>query len=135
MQKSRLLPVLFIANATVLFVHQIDAAYWHEWEMFHIPGGNQVNLLLNLPIIALVLMAHREAVLGSRHASAAHTLLAFLGLLTVGLHSAFFAFGSTQFLQPMSIALLVSTGLLSIWQLVCLRGFVAVARPGASGGG
>lgn len=51
---------LFLLNATVLVVHQIDAAFWHEWELFHLPGGNQVNLLLNLPIIALVLFAQGQ---------------------------------------------------------------------------
>jgi len=116
-----LLPALFIANATVLFVHQIDAAYWHEWELFHIPGGNQVNLLLNLPIVALVLLAHRQVTLASGYTIAAHRLLASLGLLTVFLHSGFLVFGSTQFLQPASIALLASTGLLSIAQLACLH--------------
>lgn len=123
MKKSALLPALFLANATVLFVHQIDAAYWHEWQLFHIPGGNQVNLLLNLPIIALVLIAYREAVLGTKYARSAHTLLACLGLLTVFLHSAFFALGSTKFLQPVSIALLVSTALLSIAQFICLQDY------------
>ncbi|MCU6500248.1 hypothetical protein LPN04_20855 [Rugamonas sp. A1-17] len=43
---------IFWLNAAVLATHQIDAAYWHEWELFRIPGGNQINLLLNLPIIA-----------------------------------------------------------------------------------
>ncbi len=51
-------PLLCLLNVTVLLVHQIDAAYWHEWEMFRMPGGNQVNLLLNLPIVALVLHAY-----------------------------------------------------------------------------
>lgn len=120
MQKTSLLHWLFIANATVLFVHQIDAAYWHEWEMFHIPGGNQINLLLNLPILALVLIAHRHTVLESKYANTAHGFLAALGFLTVILHSLFFVLGSTKFLEPVSIALLVSTGLLSIAQLVCL---------------
>lgn len=121
MSRSSRLPALFIANATVLMVHQIDAAYWHEWELFRIPGGNQVNLLLNLPILALVLIAHRETVRASRYARAAHGLLIGLGFLTVALHSAFFAAGCTQFLQPMSMALLAATGLLSVAQWVCLR--------------
>lgn len=67
---------LFLSNATVLLTHQIDAAYWHEWEMFFIPGGNQVNLLLNLPIIALVMYSH------SRVISNIHTGLAFYKFLS-----------------------------------------------------
>lgn len=128
MQKPSLLPMLFMANATVLIAHQIDAAFWHEWELLHMPGGNQVNLLLNLPILALVLIMHRETVLGGRYARAAHGLLAFLGFLTVFVHAAFFAFGSEAFLQPASIALLAGTGLLSIAQLACLQGSRAAAQ-------
>lgn len=25
---------LYLANATVLITHEIDSAYWHEWELF-----------------------------------------------------------------------------------------------------
>ncbi len=48
---------LFLGVIAVLLTHQIDAAYWHEWNLFHLPGGNQLNLILNLPIIALALLA------------------------------------------------------------------------------
>ena len=114
---------LFLANATVLITHQIDAAYWHEWELFLIPGGNQVNLLLNIPIIALVMYAHSRVVSNLHTGVAFYKLLAALGFLTVGIHSTFFLLGSESFIQPMSIALLVATFVLSVWQLVDLRGF------------
>lgn len=45
--KPDLPQILFLLNSTVLFTHQIDAAYWHEWNLFHLPGGNQLNLILN----------------------------------------------------------------------------------------
>ncbi len=111
---------VFLLNATVLLTHQIDAAYWHEWDMFHIPGGNQVNLLLNVPIIALVLAAFAEVARDGARTRQAHGLLIFLGLLTVTLHSMFFALGHEQFLQPMSLVLLVGTGLLSVLQWTLL---------------
>ncbi|SFU30321.1 DUF6713 family protein [Pseudoduganella namucuonensis] len=117
----RLLRRLFLANATVLITHQIDAAYWREWELFLIPGGNQVNLLLNLPIIALVLYAHSRVVADPPGGLAYHRLLAALGFLTVGIHAFFFAHGTDAFRQPMSIALMATTGALSLWQLVALR--------------
>lgn len=82
--------LLFLLNATVLITHQIDAAFWHEWELFRIPGGNQINLLLNLPIIALVLYAQAQVATGSPTARAYYTLIAGLGFLTVLIHSAFF---------------------------------------------
>ena len=113
--------LLFLLNATVLITHQIDAAFWHEWELFRIPGGNQINLLLNLPIIALVLYAQAQIATGSPTARAYYTLIAGLGFLTVLIHSAFFLSGSEEFLQPMSIALLLATTVLSTLQLLALR--------------
>jgi len=112
------LEACFIANATVLCTHQIDAAYWHEWELFLLPGGNQLNLLLNLPIVGSVFFAFGLVASRSRHASKAHIYLAALGLLTVVLHTMFFVMGHTQFLQPVSLALLAATGVLSTLQLV-----------------
>ena len=114
---------LFLANATVLIKHQIDAAYWHEWELFLIPGSNQVNLLLNIPIIAVVMYAHSRVVSNLHTGVAFYKLLAALGFLTVAIHTGFFLLGSESFMQPMSIALLVATFVLSVWQLVDLRGF------------
>ena len=113
---------LFLANAVVLITHQIDAAYWHEWELFHIPGGNQLNLLLNIPIIALVLYAHNRIVTDIGTGLGYYKLLAALGYLTVGVHSFFFMLGGGSFRQPMSIALLLATFVLSTWQLLALRG-------------
>ncbi len=119
---------LFLANATVLLTHQIDAAYWHEWELFHIPGGNQVNLLLNIPIIALVLYAHSRVIADIHTGLPFYKLLATLGFLTVGIHSFFFLRGSESFMQPMSIALLVATFILSAWQLLALNGLPNSSR-------
>ena len=121
MPLSSKLQALFLLNATVLITHQIDAAYWHEWELFFIPGGNQVNLLLNLPIIALVLYAQGQVASGGRRGLWLYKLIAFLGFLTVTIHAGFFIAGHEAFGQPMSIALLVATSILSSLQLVVLR--------------
>ncbi|MDP3651222.1 MAG: hypothetical protein Q8R67_06000 [Rhodoferax sp.] len=120
---------LFLANATVLLTHQIDAAYWHEWELFRIPGGNQVNLILNIPIIALVLYAHSRVVADVHAGLGFYQLLAALGFLTVGIHGFFFWQGHTSFHQPMSIVLLAATCVLSAWQLLALRGFRSNSLP------
>lgn len=121
MAKSGWLQHLFLLNAVVLITHQIDAAYWKEWELFRIPGGNQANLALNLPIIGLVLYALREVSRQTRFALRAQWLIVLLGFLTLTLHTLFFAIGHDQFLQPMSIALLVGTGVLSSAQAILLR--------------
>ncbi|MBD1860080.1 DUF6713 family protein [Trichocoleus desertorum] len=46
---------IYLANATVLLCHQIEAAYWHEWNLFALPGGIQLFVLLNIPIVLVIL--------------------------------------------------------------------------------
>lgn len=121
MSPEKRLRWIFLANATVLITHQIDAAYWHEWDLFRIPGGNQVNLILNIPIIALVLYSHARVVRNIKTGLYFYRLLSILGFLTIAIHSFFFLVGSDYFAQPMSIALLVATFILSTWQLFALR--------------
>ena len=111
---------LFLLNSTVLLTHQIDAAYWHEWNLFHLPGGNQLNLILNLPIIALVLLAFLQVATHSPRQRLCHQFLAGLGLLTVAIHSGFFLAGHPEFQQPMSLLLLAATLILSLTQWMTL---------------
>ena len=118
--KPDLPQTLFLLNSTVLITHQIDAAYWHEWNLFHLPGGNQLNLILNLPIIALVLLAFLQVATHSPRQRLCHQFLAGLGLLTVAIHSGFFLTGHSDFLQPMSLLLLAATLMLSMAQLKTL---------------
>lgn len=112
------LEACFIANATVLCTHQIDAAFWHEWDLFHIPGGNQMNLLLNLPILASVFLAFWHVVSRSSHARFGHLYLVSLGILTVLIHTVFFSLGYPQFGQPVSLGLIAAAGILSMLQWV-----------------
>ena len=111
---------LFLLNSTVLLTHQIDAAYWNEWNLFHLPGGNQLNLILNLPIIALVLLAFLQVATHSPRQRLCHQFLAGLGLLTVAIHSGFFLAGHPEFQQPMSLLLLAATLILSLTQWMTL---------------
>jgi len=45
--------IVYLANTTLLICHEIDFAYWREWELFHIPGGPIVFVTLHLPLVAL----------------------------------------------------------------------------------
>lgn len=112
---------LYLANATVLITHQIDAAYWHEWTLFGLPGGNQLNLLLNIPIVLLVLLGLQALVAGRKGWQSGYRLLAAAGFFAVGIHGYFLLNGSAAFCQPASLALLLATALLSSAQLLALR--------------
>ena len=46
---------LYLLNATLLIIHEIDSAYWKEWKLFHLPGGEAGLLLLHIPNLMPVL--------------------------------------------------------------------------------
>jgi hypothetical protein len=120
MRLTRTLEWLYLANAVVLLVHQMDAAYWQEWQLFHLPGGLSLFLALNVPIVLLVLAGY-GAVVARRSSAVAYSWgLAAAGLFAVAFHAAYLLAGHTAFRAPASLALLADTALLSGAQAVLL---------------
>jgi hypothetical protein len=120
MMKFRVLEALFFANAIVLLAHQIDAAFWHEWILFGLPGGIQFFLLLNLPIIALVLYGQRSLALGRPSGKAVSWALAASGLFAAVFHGFHLLRGDEAFRLPFSMTLLVATFVFSLAQALVL---------------
>ena len=46
---------LYLLNFALLFSHEIDSAFWKEWDLFGIPGGIQVFLFLNFLLLLVAL--------------------------------------------------------------------------------
>ena len=107
---------LYLANAAVLLVHQMDAAFWHEWTLFHLPGALAGYLLLNLPICAIVLYGYGTVVARRPTAVRFSWLLTASGLFAVAFHSWYLAGGDPAFRTTISLALLAATLLLSVLQ-------------------
>jgi hypothetical protein len=117
---SPLLRRLYLINAAVLLVHQMDAAYWHEWELFRMPGGLALYLALNLPI-ALAMLAGYGAVAAGRASAVAYAwVVAGSGLFAAGFHAWHLAGGDPAFQAPVSLALLADTAVLSLAQAALL---------------
>jgi hypothetical protein len=57
---------LYAVNAVLLIVHEIDSAYWKEWELFHLPGGISGFLALHIPLILVVFYGFSRVVLETR---------------------------------------------------------------------
>lgn len=112
---------LYLGNSVVLMTHEIDSAYWHEWELFGLPGGIQLFLTLHLFLLGVVLWGYRSVVLWTRGARNYSYLLACAGIFAVFIHGGFLAAGTPQFRSPASLALLFGTLVLSIWQIVVVR--------------
>ena len=45
---------LYMMNATLLLLHEIESAYEKEWEILKLPGSITGFLLLHIPVIMLI---------------------------------------------------------------------------------
>jgi Family of unknown function (DUF6713) len=109
-----------LTNATLLCVHEIDSAYWHEWSLFGIPGGIQLFLTLHVPLLALVLDGFRRVVLWQRGARVYSLVPAGAGLSAFAIHGPFIGLGHPEFRQPVSLGVLRATLLVSVLQLIAV---------------
>lgn len=104
-----------------LILHQIDAAYWKEWEMFHVPGGVQGFLVFNLAAIAVVLAGYRHVLLATPRAPLYACVCAALGVGTCLIHAGFALAGLEQFHLPLSMAIIALCLVCAVWLLCDLR--------------
>jgi len=58
-----MLELVYIVTLSLLITHQIDAAYWREWEMFLVPGGVQFFDIFNLAIVPVLLVGFKSVLL------------------------------------------------------------------------
>ena len=104
-----------------LILHQVDAAYWREWEMFHVPGGIQGFLVVNLAAIAVVLVGYRHVLLATPRAPLYAGVCAALGVGTCLIHAGFAMAGLEQFHLPLSVLIIVLCLVSAVWLLCDLR--------------
>jgi hypothetical protein len=105
---------LYLLNAAVLTTHEIDSAYWHEWELFGIPGGIQVFLGLNFLLVIAILYGLQALALAHNAGFVLAWVLVAGGFFAVIIHSYFLLQGSQAFSSPASLALLFATFVLSL---------------------
>ncbi len=106
---GKLLFWLYMTNAVLLIVHEIDSAYWKEWELFRLPGKLAGFLLLHIPLLFLVLYG---LVLIDRGNPAGHWFalaLAASGLFAFSIHTWFLKKGRPEFDTPVSKLILWAT--------------------------
>ena len=115
------MPRSYFWTMLFLILHQIDAAYWKEWEMFHLPGGVQGFLVFNLAAIALVLVGYRHVLLATARATLYACVCATLGVGTFLIHACFALAGLEQFHLPLSMAIIVLCLASAVWLLRDLR--------------
>ncbi|MGV6484590.1 DUF6713 family protein [Stenotrophomonas indicatrix] len=96
------------ATLLALILHQIDAAFWHEWNMFRVLGGAQRLLAFNLLAVGVLLHGYRQVMLFKPSARAHERLCGAVGAGTALVHVAFAAAGHDEFHLPVFIAALAA---------------------------
>ena len=109
---------LYLLNCALLFSHEIDSAFWKEWDLFGIPGGIQVFLFLNFLLLLVALFGFRQVLLGTRGGQWFSLLLGAAGVFAFSVHSYFILAGRPEFTLPASLVLLGLTLIVSLVQLL-----------------
>jgi hypothetical protein len=117
----RMLDRVAAFNMALVMTHQADAAYWREWEMFHLPGGIQFFDIFNLFAFALLLGCYAALVTRRRAGVRGSFVIASLSGMVLPIHAGFALAGFTQFHLPVSIAIILGTFPVSLWQIILTR--------------
>lgn len=109
---------IYLVNAVVLINHEIDSAYWKEWELFRLPGGVTGFLLLHFPLLFLVLYGLILVRQGAAAGLYFSLILALGGIFAFSIHTWFICRGREEFTTAVSRFLLAATLGLSMVQIV-----------------
>lgn len=127
---------LYLLNAALLLSHEIDSAFWREWELFGIPGGIQGFVIVNFLLLLVVLFGFKQLLQGARNGYVFSLLLAASGVFAFSIHSYFILTGHPEFTLPVSLAVLVLTliislpqGFLALKELLAKRMVAAISTP------
>lgn len=107
---------IYLINAVLLINHEIDSAYWKEWNLFGLPGGITLFLLLHFPILFLFLygliLVYQQTFPGLIFSLA----LSFSGIFAFAIHMYFIRRGRDEFKLPISLLILTATFVVSLIQ-------------------
>lgn len=109
---------LYLTNATILIVHEIDSAYWKEWDLFRLPGGLSGFLLIHIPLVFILLYGVIMVYRGETAGLIISLVLSGVGIFAFCIHTYFLRRGKPEFNSFVSKLILFSTLLVSIAQAV-----------------
>ena len=113
---------LYLINAVLLINHEIESAYWREWELFRLPGGISGFLIIHFPLLFVILYGIALVYQQSRAGLIISALLSAGGIFAFCIHSYFIRKGGREFTLPISRLILLATLVVSL-----VQGVVTVA--------
>ncbi len=109
---------VYIVNASLLIVHEIESAYREEWKLFKLPGGINFFLLLHVLLVILILFGLIQLQQQTPAGFILSFVLAFAGVFAFTIHTVFIARGDSGFKTPLSLAILAAVLVISLVQAV-----------------
>ena len=109
--------ILYVVNATLLIVHEIDSACWQEWKLFKLPGGAAFFVCLHIPLVLIILLGLLFLAWGWMAGLVISAILGAGGIFAFIIHMTFIARGRHEFKTATSIAVLYATLVVSLAQL------------------
>jgi len=108
---------LYLTNAVLLINHEIDSAYWKEWELFHLPGGLEGFLVLHFPLLLVILYGMAAVARQQPSGVWFSFILGAGGIFAYSIHTYFLKKGREEFNRPVSKFILRATLLVSLCQI------------------
>ena len=107
---------LYLINSILLINHEIDSAFWKEWDLFKLGGGIRLFLIIHFPLLFIVLygliLLYQQTLWGL----VISLFLSLSGLTAFIIHMYFIRKGYKEFNVPVSLAILYSTFTISVIQ-------------------
>jgi hypothetical protein len=107
---------LYLVNAVLLIIHEIDSAYWKEWELFRLPGGINGFLLIHIPLLLIILYGLVLVFQQSFSGLLFSLLLSIGGIFAFAIHTTFISKGREEFKTIVSLSLLATIFVVSLVQ-------------------
>ena len=113
---------LYLVNSVLLILHEMDSAYWREWQLFRLPGGIAGFLVLHAPLYAVALYGLVRVSHGDPAGLWLSLVVALAGLFAFGIHTHCLRRGHPEFGTPASRRLLALWLATSLAQLAASLG-------------
>jgi hypothetical protein len=110
---------IYLINATLIITHEIDSAYWKEWELFKLPGKIDFFLALHIFLVFIILLGIVLLLNNLLWGLVLSLILSLAGVFAFSIHTWFIRRGHTEFKTPVSKAILIATLTVSLVQLAC----------------
>jgi Family of unknown function (DUF6713) len=105
---------LYFTELLILIVHEIDSGYWKEWELFRLPGGETLFLILHFPLVGILIYGLLQI---NNHNPAGiiyAIVLAAIGIFAFFIHRWFISKGNEEFTTVISQVILWLSLIISI---------------------